>query len=135
MNIHFHLISCLFPLLSFIYIFTLPEMNFSTSRFFQKTTYSVLSDITVFCCLFNCKSHFFTYRNMLFAHKILSLLFNVRSIHFYPQYTGESCSGCNTLIHTIIGPNEHFPHLSLYIICLSDFCYLIYEPAIHHTLH
>lgn len=42
-----------------------------TSRFFQKTTYSVLSDITVFCCLFNCKSHFFTYRNILFVHKIL----------------------------------------------------------------
>ena len=58
-----------------------------TSRFFQKTTYSVLSDITVFCCLFNCKSHFFTYRNMLFAHKILPLLFNAHSIHFYPQYT------------------------------------------------
>ena len=40
-----------------------------------------------FCYLFNCKSHFFTYRNILFAHKILSLLFNVRSILFYPQYT------------------------------------------------
>ena len=35
-------------------------------------------------------------------------------------YTGGSCSDCNILIYTIIGPNGHFHHLSLYIICLLD---------------
>ena len=35
-------------------------------------------------------------------------------------YMGGSCSGCNTWIHTIIGPNGHFHHSSLYIICLWD---------------
>lgn len=29
------------------------------SQFFQKTTYSVLSNNTIFCCLFNCKSHLY----------------------------------------------------------------------------
>ena len=35
-------------------------------------------------------------------------------------YTGGSCSGCNVWIYTIIGPNGHFHHSSLYIICLWD---------------